>query len=283
MTDQSEKITALEQRITEITEQESELHKLCGVMREENWALTAKVKDLEAQIEAVGAGGVQAMKPSDFSIAQLRHLYANMVNGGVKDSADVKRIAEGLLAPVIEKLERLLHGDNEPIKVEATPVAYMYHDAEDAHSANPMLHSTMLVFACDRRPSYANETPLYTLPNSAPMQEAEANSIKVVNHETNNELIRLAEAYARVSVLAAETNGEAVHDAKQSLVDALEAQAKQIEALQAANIEDVATYTEIIDGLANQIKELQADAERLQNEAFRMQAIDVAGKKRGAA
>lgn len=50
---------------------------------------------------------------------------------------------------------------------------------------------------------------------------------------TNNELIRLAEAYARVSVLAAETNGEAVHDAKQSLVDALEAQVKHIEALKA--------------------------------------------------
>ncbi len=53
MNDQSEKITALEQRIAELTEQESDLSRLCGVMREENWALTAKVKDLEAQ-EPVG-------------------------------------------------------------------------------------------------------------------------------------------------------------------------------------------------------------------------------------
>lgn len=42
----------------------------------------------------------------EFEIAQLRHMYANMVNGGVKDSAAAKRIAEGLLAPVIESLER---------------------------------------------------------------------------------------------------------------------------------------------------------------------------------
>jgi hypothetical protein len=41
----------------------------------------------------------------EFEISQLRHLYANLVNGGVKDSAAAKRIAEGLLAPVIESLE----------------------------------------------------------------------------------------------------------------------------------------------------------------------------------
>jgi len=119
-------------------------------------------------------------------IAQLRHLYANMVNGGVKDSAAAKRIAEGLLAPVIEGLERLTHGDNEQIKVEATPVAYMYHDAEDAHSANPMLHSTMLVFACDRRPGYANETPLYTLPKRDELLdtiEAQSEQIESLNKQ----------------------------------------------------------------------------------------------------
>jgi len=43
----------------------------------------------------------------EFAIAQLRHLYANLVGGGVKDSADAKRIADGLLAPVIERLESL--------------------------------------------------------------------------------------------------------------------------------------------------------------------------------
>ncbi|WP_225783381.1 hypothetical protein [Xenophilus sp. Marseille-Q4582] len=40
-------------------------------------------------------------------IAELRHLYANMVNGAVKDGAQAKRIAEGLLSRQIERLERL--------------------------------------------------------------------------------------------------------------------------------------------------------------------------------
>ena len=48
-----------------------------------------------------------------------------------------------------------------------TPVAYLYHDSKDAHSVNPMLHSALLVFPCDRRPNFANETPLYTSPQTA--------------------------------------------------------------------------------------------------------------------
>lgn len=43
--------------------------------------------------------------PSD-ALAKLRHLYANMIQGGVRDTASAKRIAEGLLAPAIELLER---------------------------------------------------------------------------------------------------------------------------------------------------------------------------------
>ena len=46
----------------------------------------------------------QAVPPAD--IAQLRHLCQNMLNGGVRDTASAKRIAEGLLAPVIERMER---------------------------------------------------------------------------------------------------------------------------------------------------------------------------------
>jgi hypothetical protein len=30
--------------------------------------------------------------------------------------------------------------------------------------ANSLAHSTLLVLACDRKPSYRNETPLYTAP-----------------------------------------------------------------------------------------------------------------------
>ena len=40
------------------------------------------------------------------ALSQLRHLYQNMVNGAVRDTASAKRIAEGLLAPAIEALER---------------------------------------------------------------------------------------------------------------------------------------------------------------------------------
>lgn len=44
-------------------------------------------------------------QPTD-ALAKLRHLYANMVNGGVRDTASAKRIAEGLLSPAIEALEK---------------------------------------------------------------------------------------------------------------------------------------------------------------------------------
>ena len=43
--------------------------------------------------------------PND-ALAKLRHLYANMMQGSVRDTASAKRIAEGLLAPAIELLER---------------------------------------------------------------------------------------------------------------------------------------------------------------------------------
>lgn len=62
------------------------------------------------------------------ALAQLRHLYQNMVNGAVRDTASAKRIAEGLLAPAIEALER-----GTPPAVAGEPVAgcsecYITHD-----------------------------------------------------------------------------------------------------------------------------------------------------------
>ena len=55
------------------------------------------------------------------ALAQLRHLYQNMVNGAVRDTASAKRIAEGLLAPAIEALER-----GTPPAVAGEPVAWRY-------------------------------------------------------------------------------------------------------------------------------------------------------------
>lgn len=42
------------------------------------------------------------------ALANLRHLYANMTNGAVRDTASAKRIAEGLLSPAIQEIERTL-------------------------------------------------------------------------------------------------------------------------------------------------------------------------------
>lgn len=39
-------------------------------------------------------------------LAMLRHAYEQCVNGGVKDSAQAARFAEGLISPVIRALER---------------------------------------------------------------------------------------------------------------------------------------------------------------------------------
>lgn len=41
------------------------------------------------------------------AVAKLRHVYTNLVNGGVRDTTSAKRIAAGLLSPAIEVLERL--------------------------------------------------------------------------------------------------------------------------------------------------------------------------------
>ena len=60
-------------------------------------AANAVIEELHSKVEALSAAP---------AIAKLRHLYQNMVNGAVRDTASAKRIAEGLLAPAIEALER---------------------------------------------------------------------------------------------------------------------------------------------------------------------------------
>ena len=81
--------------------------------------LQDRIAELESELEAVGAGGVQALSAAPETIAKLRHLYQNMVNGAVRDTASAKRIAEGLLAPAIEALER----DTPPAEQQAAPKA----------------------------------------------------------------------------------------------------------------------------------------------------------------
>ena len=43
---------------------------------------------------------------SDTTIANLRHLYAQMMGGVILDAAGLRQAAQGLLAPAIEQLER---------------------------------------------------------------------------------------------------------------------------------------------------------------------------------
>ena len=47
------------------------------------------------------------------------------------------------------------------------PIAYLYHDAASAAQADPLLHSTLLVMARDRRPNCRNEMPLYAATTQA--------------------------------------------------------------------------------------------------------------------
>ena len=80
-----------------------------------------RLAELEAQIEALS--GVQALSAAPEAIAKLRHLYQNMVNGAVRDTASAKRIAEGLLAPAIEALERA----TPPAEQQAAPQGSACH------------------------------------------------------------------------------------------------------------------------------------------------------------
>ena len=85
------------------------------------------------------------------ALAQLRHVYQNMVNGAVRDTASAKRIAEGLLAPAIEALER-----GTPQAVAGEPVAWMgRHDKTDLYY---------------RKPPQADVVPLYTTPQPTQAQ-----------------------------------------------------------------------------------------------------------------
>jgi hypothetical protein len=64
---------------------------------------------------------------------------------------------------------------------EQEPVAYLYHDAQSAHDAHPLVHSTLLVMAIDRRPECRNETPLYTHPPRREWRSLSEEEIEVLN------------------------------------------------------------------------------------------------------
>jgi hypothetical protein len=61
------------------------------------------------------------------------------------------------------------------------PVAYFYHDAGSAETANPLLHSTMFLHRSERRQNLRNETPLYTADQ---LRQAIADALCVAEKET---------------------------------------------------------------------------------------------------
>lgn len=71
---------------------------------------------------------------ADAALAKLRHLYRNLIEGGVRDTAQAKRIAEGLLAPAIAVLERAaLASAAQPASAPAAvaePVAWLHDDPQ---------------------------------------------------------------------------------------------------------------------------------------------------------
>lgn len=65
------------------------------------------------------------------ALSSLRHLYQQMAGGQVKDSAQAKRIAEGILSPAIAKLEQAARrAAAAPQPPEAAPVRKPLTDAQ---------------------------------------------------------------------------------------------------------------------------------------------------------
>ena len=64
------------------------------------------------------------------ALSNLRHLYSQMTGGLVKDSAQAKRIAEGLLSPAIARLEQAARRAPAAPVPQYEPVAYLWQHCE---------------------------------------------------------------------------------------------------------------------------------------------------------
>ena len=100
-------------------------------------ATTPLAKDRQEVLRAIttlreALSGVQALSAAPEAIAKLRHLYQNMVNGAVRDTASAKRIAEGLLAPAIEALERATPPAEQQATKETSGGFHVWRDISTA-------------------------------------------------------------------------------------------------------------------------------------------------------
>ena len=92
------------------------------------------------------------------ALANLRHLYQQMAGGQVKDSAQAKRIADGLLSPAIAKLEQAARRDPA---VPVTPVTdAMIEAANEAYCPFGDMHlAIQAALAAAPQPPEADHIP----------------------------------------------------------------------------------------------------------------------------
>lgn len=132
------------------------------------------------------------------ALAQLRHLYQNMVNGAVRDTASAKRIAEGLLAPAIEALER-----GTAPAVAGEPFCYV--------SVNKQGDITRTM---KRKDKWTN-IPLYTTPQPT---QAQAGAVPLTRERVKAILTECgydgASAQHRADFINGLRHGEAAHGIK---------------------------------------------------------------------
>ena len=141
--------------------------------------LHEEISELRTYIEAELAKPEQELDyPPECTMPELEAAYA----AGWWKALEVQRNKQQALDKKADNA-RVLGLDYEP---EQEPVAYLYHDAPCAELANPIAHSTLLVLACNRKPNYRNETPLYTAPTKREWQGLTDEEIRLMAHNDDD-------------------------------------------------------------------------------------------------
>lgn len=134
------------------------------------------------------------------ALSSLRHLYQQMAGGMVKDSAQAKRIAEGLLSPAIAKLEQAAR------RAPAVPVPQGWKLVPDANNMTDEQAEAIcnLVSCCGGGAHEVYEAALSAAPQTP---EAQAS----VSNGTLEAPVQMPELESRIDVL------EVAKELKQSI------------------------------------------------------------------
>lgn len=121
------------------------------------------------------------------ALSSLRHLYQQMSSGMVKDSAQAKRIAEGLLSPAIAKLEQAAHN---------APAAPVPQGLQQWWKLVPLASTTDMRIAYQRNRDDGFEAAYRALlaaapqpPEAAPMQLPEPSAWMSACHTTGGGVV----------------------------------------------------------------------------------------------